>query len=283
MKFLVTGATGFVGNHVIRRLLTLGQEVVATARSRDKAIKFEWYNQVLFIPYEIEISGSIKSVYDYFGRPDKLIHLAWGGLPDFQNSIHIESILPAHSNFLTDYILSGGKHLLVTGTCLEYGKQSGSLSEDLNTYPTTQYGKAKNDLRTYLEGLHKENNSFLFQWVRLFYMYGAGQHPKSIIPQLDAAIKKGDAYFNMSGGEQTRDYLPVDQVAEYICKIALQDRVTGIINCCSGNPISVKHLVEEYIISKGASIKMNLGYYPYTSYEPMHFWGNNTKLKSVEQ
>jgi dTDP-6-deoxy-L-talose 4-dehydrogenase (NAD+) len=114
-------------------------------------------------------------------------------------------------------------------------------------------------------------------------MYGQGQHPNSIIPQLDTAIKNGDAYFNMSGGEQTRDYLPVDLVAEYICKIALQDRVTGIINCCSGNPISVKHLVEKYIISKGASIKMNLGYYPYTSYEPMHFCGNNTKLKSVEQ
>jgi nucleoside-diphosphate-sugar epimerase len=283
MKFLVTGATGFVGNHVIRRLLTLGQEVVATARSRDKAIKFEWYNQVLFIPYEIEISSSIKSLYDYFGRPDILIHLAWGGLPDFQNSIHIESILPAHKNFITDYIHSGGKHLLVTGTCLEYGKQSGSLSEDLNTYPNTHYGKAKNDLRTFLEGLQKQNNSFLFHWVRLFYMYGQGQHPKSIIPQLDIAIKNGDTYFNMSGGEQTRDYLPVDQVADYICKIALQDRVTGIINCCSGNPISVKHLVEKYIISKGASIQMNLGYYPYTSYEPMHFWGNNTKLKSVEQ
>lgn len=283
MKILVTGATGFVGNHVIRRLLTLGQEVVATARSRDKARKFEWFNRVLFIPYEIEVSSSIKSVYDYFERPDILIHLAWGGLTDFQNSIHIESILPANRNFLTDYIQSGGKHLLVTGTCLEYGKQSGSLSEDLNTYPATQYGKAKNDLRIFLDGLQKQNSSFLFQWVRLFYMYGQGQHPKSIIPQLDTAIKNGDAFFNMSGGEQTRDYLPVQQVAEYICKIALQDRVTGIINCCSGNPISVKHLVEKYIISKGASIQMNLGYYPYTSYEPMHFWGNNTKLKSVEQ
>jgi nucleoside-diphosphate-sugar epimerase len=283
MKILVTGATGFVGNHVIRRLLDLGQEVVATARSRDKAQKFEWFDQVLFIPFEIADTDQNLSVYNYFEKPNMLIHLAWDGLSDVQSKIHLESNLTKHKKFLFDYISSGGKHLLVTGTCLEYGKQSGSLSEDLNTYPTTNYGKAKNYLRTYLEGLQKQNNSFLFQWVRLFYMYGQGQHPKSIIPQLDAAIKKGDALFNMSGGEQTRDYLPVDLVAEYICKIALQDRVTGIINCCSGNPISVKHLVEKYIFSKGASIKMNLGYYPYTSYEPMHFWGNNTKLKSVEQ
>jgi len=283
MKFLVTGATGFVGNHVVTRLLNLGQEVVATARSRDKARKFEWFNRVLFIPHEISDTDHDLPIFNYFEKPNVLIHLAWDGISDVQNQMHLESNLTKHKKFLSDYISSGGKHLLVTGTCLEYGKQSGSLSEDLNTYPTTQYGKAKNDLRRHLEGLQKQNNSFLFQWVRLFYMFGEGQHPKSIIPQLDAAIKKGDALFNMSGGEQTRDYLPVDLVAEYICKIALQDRVTGIINCCSGNPISIKHLVEKYIISKGVSIRMNLGYYPYTSYEPMHFWGDNTKLKSVEQ
>jgi dTDP-6-deoxy-L-talose 4-dehydrogenase (NAD+) len=283
MKILVTGATGFVGNHVVTRLLNLGQEVVATARSRDKARKFEWFNRVLFIPHEISDTDHDLPIFNYFEKPNVLIHLAWDGISDVQNQMHLESNLTKHKKFLSDYISSGGKHLLVTGTCLEYGKQSGSLSEDLNTYPTTQYGKAKNDLRRHLEGLQKQNNSFLFQWVRLFYMFGEGQHPKSIIPQLDAAIKKGDALFNMSGGEQTRDYLPVDLVAEYICKIALQDRVTGIINCCSGNPISIKHLVEKYIISKGVSIRMNLGYYPYTSYEPMHFWGDNTKLKSVEQ
>jgi dTDP-6-deoxy-L-talose 4-dehydrogenase (NAD+) len=143
MKILVTGATGFVGNHVIRRLLTLGQEVVATARSRDKARNFEWFNRVLFIPHEISDTDHDLPIFNYFEKPNVLIHLAWDGISDVQNQMHLESNLTKHKKFLSDYISSGGKHLLVTGTCLEYGKQSGSLSEDLNTYPTTQYGKAK--------------------------------------------------------------------------------------------------------------------------------------------
>ena len=82
----------------------------------------------------------------------------------------------------------------------------------------------------------------------------------------------------MSGGEQTRDYLPVEKVAEYIVKIALQKKVDGIINCCSGVPVTVKDFVEAYLKAVGKTIKLNFGYYPYTDYEPMHFWGSTEKL-----
>lgn len=283
MKIVVSGATGFIGNHVIECLLGKNHTVIATGRDVQKAEKINWFSSVQFLPFDINSDYDKSDLFAYFGKPDKLIHLAWDGLPNFNSLIHIENNLLNHYRFLKNYLDSGGKHLLVTGTCFEYGLQDGCLAEDVLPDPITAYGIAKDSLRKFLQLLHKNQDSFVFQWVRLFYMYGEGQHPKSIIPQLDVAIKNGDAYFNMSGGEQTRDYLPVDQVAEYICKIALQNRVTGIINCCSGNPISVKQLVENYIISKGASIRMNLGYYPYPSYEPMHFWGNNTKLKSVEQ
>jgi nucleoside-diphosphate-sugar epimerase len=283
MKIVVTGATGFIGNHVIEYLLDKNHTVIATARDVKKAEKFNWFSSVQFLPFDINSAYDKSTLFHFFGQPDKLIHLAWEGLPNFNSPIHIESNLMNQYRFLKSYLDAGGKHLLVTGTCFEYGLQDGCLSEDVLPNPITAYGIAKDSLRKFLQLLHSQQNPFIFQWVRLFYMYGKGQHPKSIIPQLDTAIKNGDAYFNMSGGEQTRDYLSVDQVAEYICKIALQDRVTGIINCCSGNPISIKHLVEKYIISKGASIQMNFGYYPYTSYEPMHFWGNNTKLRSVEQ
>ena len=85
----------------------------------------------------------------------------------------------------------------------------------------------------------------------------------------------------MSGGEQTRDFLPVDKVAEYIVTIAMQTKTTGIINCCSGVPVTVKQLVSNYLKTKNKSIKLNLGYYPYPDFEPMHFWGDNSKLKSI--
>ena len=119
------------------------------------------------------------------------------------------------------------------------------------------------------------NEFFNLKWLRLFYMYGNGQHEKSIIPQLIAAIDRGDEVFNMSAGEQLRDYLTVEQVSKKIIQYSLKDDTNGIYNICSGKPISIKKLVQNYIKKKNSEIKLNLGYYPYNDYEPIAFWGSN--------
>jgi dTDP-6-deoxy-L-talose 4-dehydrogenase (NAD+) len=158
--------------------------------------------------------------------------------------------------------------------------QEGPLTEDMSAMPSNPYAIAKNELRKSLEEL-KQCYSFSVKWVRLFYMYGRGQNPNSLFSQLDKALENNDQIFNMSGGEQTRDYLPIEKVAEYIVKIALQEKVTGIINCCSGHPVTVKQLVEDYLQKRNKAIKLNPGYYSYPDYEPMHFWGNTNKLKTI--
>ena len=168
--------------------------------------------------------------------------------------------------------------MVVTGTCFEYGMQSGALSEDMEAKPDNPYGLAKDTLRKFLEQLQKKID-FKLKWVRLFYMYGKGQSPNAILSQLDKALENGETDFNMSGGEQLRDYLPVEKVAEYIVKIVMQDKIHGVINCCSGTPISIKSLAENYLKKKQKSIHLNLGYYPYPDYEPMAFWGDDKKLK----
>ena len=154
------------------------------------------------------------------------------------------------------------------------------LSENMIPAPANQYAIAKDALRQKLEQL-RQQVPFDFKWIRLFYMYGPGQNSNSLLSQLQTALDKKAESFNMSGGEQVRDYLPVEKVAQYIVTIATQQRTTGIINCCSGEPISVKQLVENYLKEKNASIQLNLGFYPYTDYEPMAFWGDNAKLKSL--
>jgi dTDP-6-deoxy-L-talose 4-dehydrogenase (NAD+) len=100
---------------------------------------------------------------------------------------------------------------VVAGTCQEYGLHSGCLSETLALSPITAYGKAKNEFRIYLEQLQK-NTSFSFQWIRLFYMNGNGQHPTSIIPQLAAAIKRNEPVLNMSGGEKHQTIFPLKKL-----------------------------------------------------------------------
>jgi dTDP-6-deoxy-L-talose 4-dehydrogenase (NAD+) len=109
-------------------------------------------------------------------------------------------------------------------------------------------------------------------------MYGEGQNSNAILAQLDKALSEGKGSFNMSGGEQLRDYLPVEKVAEYIVRIVAQDKITGIINCCRGKPISIRNLVENHLKKRKKSIHFNLGHYPYPDHEPMAFWGDNKKL-----
>jgi dTDP-6-deoxy-L-talose 4-dehydrogenase (NAD+) len=54
-----------------------------------------------------------------------------------------------------------------------------------------------------------------------------------------------------------------------------------VINCCSGEPVTVKAFVENYLEKQNKKISLNLGFYPYPDYEPMRFWGDVTKLKSI--
>ena len=175
---------------------------------------------------------------------------------------------------------NGLQNLVVTGTCFEYGMKEGCLSEDMESDPQNPYALAKDRLRKFLEELQRQK-PFTLQWIRLFYMYGKGQNPNSLLSQLENALDRGDRAFNMSAGEQLRDYLPIEKVAEYIVKIALQSKVNGIINCCSGVPIKVKDLVKNYLKAKNKKIELNLGYYPYPDYEAMAFWGDDNKLKKI--
>jgi dTDP-6-deoxy-L-talose 4-dehydrogenase (NAD+) len=274
----VTGASGFIGNHLIHELVQHDIEVVATSRNVSKARRCQWYHQVQFIPTDLDESR--KDFFSFFGRPDTLIHLAWDGLGDYNDLIHIEKNVALHYDFIKNMIYHGLKHLLVTGTCLEYGMQEGCLCEDLDTRPTTAYGLGKDTLRKYLQKLVAEYD-VVCQWVRLFYTYGKGQSESSLLAQLHTAVGEGKKEFNMSAGEQLRDYLPVEKIARHLVAIALQPNVQGIINCCSGKPISVRKFIEDYIQQMGYTIQLNLGYYPYPDYEPMAFWGDNRKLQRI--
>lgn len=280
MKVLVTGATGFVGQHIVRRLVADGHAVVASGTDPTKAQTFDWYAHVRFVPYTIGRTDADENLYAFFDRPDALIHAAWPDVGQPKSLLHVEQYLPGHLSFLKSLILGGLTNATILGTCYEYGMQEGCLHEDQPANPVTAYGLAKDTLRRYLQLLQQER-PFALKWLRLFYLYGEGQNPKSIIPQLQEAIRSGASAFNMSGGEQLRDYSSVTDVAAHICTIAGQNRVQGVINCCSGQPISVRHLVEDYVRTTQSPIKLNLGYYPYVAHEPMAFWGDTTKLRQA--
>jgi dTDP-6-deoxy-L-talose 4-dehydrogenase (NAD+) len=264
----------------VEELLRRGHEVVASSANAGKAAGASWYGKVEYISLDLSGLDAGSDYHAFFGRPDAMIHLAWEGLPNYKAAFHVEENYPRHAALLENLIRHGLRDLTVVGTCLEYGMQEGMLREDMETHPGNPYAKAKDMLRQRLEALQKEYG-FIFRWARLFYMYGEGQNPKSLFSQLEKAVRDGEGIFNMSGGEQVRDFLPVGRMAEYLVGVATQEEVTGIVNICSGNPVTVRALVEEFLHSKHASIVLNLGYYPYPDYEPMRFWGDNRKLLSA--
>lgn len=281
-RILVTGATGFIGGYVIRRLQQDGCTVIATSSNPGRARAQPWFGEVDYIPFDLLGLDPAVDYFQLFGKPDRMIHLAWEGLPNYRSAFHLEENLPRHRDFLANLVGNGLQDLTVTGTCLEYGMREGCLSEQMPAEPGNPYAKAKDQLRRFLQEFGKEH-PFLLKWVRLFYIYGKGQNPNSLFSQLDKALANGDKSFNMSMGEQVRDYLPVETVAANIVSIARQERTTGVINCCSGQPVTVRKMVEDYLESIRRVISLNLGYYAYPDYEPFRFWGDPSKLKTIAQ
>ena len=277
MKILVTGANGFVGRYVLRELAATPHHIIATSVEPTlQLLENVDPGKITYIP--CNLNDSRKNFFDFFQQPEMLIHLAWEGLPNYRELFHLERNVLANYGFLKNMLEHGLRSVVVAGTCLEYGMQDGLLHEQLDPRPTIPYALAKDTLRKFLEQLQK-TLQFDLKWVRLFYLYGQGQSPKSLLSQLDRALEHGDAVFKMSGGEQLRDYLPVERVAAKIVGIAGQFRVDGIINCCSGVPISIRRLVENHLQQSHRQIELNLGYYPYPDYEPMAFWGDPSKMR----
>ena len=218
-KVIVTGATGFVGQNLIPKLLDCDYKIIAVGRNKKKAKRFKWFNKVEFI--EMDIRNNNKKIL--ITNRTGLIHLAWDGLPNYDSKIHLENYNFSYK-FIKSLLSKGLKQVLITGTCFEYGLKNGLKKSNMKTYPHNSYSYNKDLLRKNIYKL-KKKFLFKFQWARLFYFYGKGQNKNSLLPQLEKAIKKKDKIFNMSLGMQIRDYLNVTEVVEQIISLYSSQRV----------------------------------------------------------
>ena len=274
MKIFVTGATGFVGHTLIKKLKSKNWKILCIARNI-KNMKSTKNIQYL----SLDIHSNKVNLFKKYGIPDILIHLAWSGLPNYQEKFHVKKNLPKEKKFLFNAVDSGVKHIIVTGTCFEYGKQEGCLDEDFNTSPNTQYALAKDLLRKKL--IEKQNKKyFILQWVRLFYIFGTNQNPKSLFPSLRRAINKKEKFFNIAKGNIQRDFLSIIDVANYLVHLCLTPNLNGIINCCSGKPLSIRKFVKKYADKRRSKIKIVSGKFQKPKFEAQAFWGSTSKMLS---
>jgi nucleoside-diphosphate-sugar epimerase len=267
-KVLVTGASGFIGSNIVEYLLEHDFKVIATSSNYNRS-------------FDIENDSHEIDIFNFFECPDLIIHCAWKNIKNVMNISHIDKTLFMHFSFLKNLIRNGLKDVTILGSCFEYGVLNGCMSETTETKPNTPYSIAKNTLRIFLECLLCDY-SFSLKWIRPFYVYGKNQNDKTLIGGLNKAITNNDKIFNMSQGDQIRDYLRVEDMAKYIVSIAIQNQVLGIFNCSSNSPISVKNFIENYLKEIDYhNITLNLGFYSYPQYEPLAFWGDNTKMLSI--
>jgi nucleoside-diphosphate-sugar epimerase len=265
-KVLVSGATGFVGRHLVKYLVEKDFEVYSLARDHKKFLSIKALKGSTFVAFDLKKNNDLSEL----ATDSVLIHCAWEDVRNTQALRHLEEHLMDNYFALKKIIEQGVKKIVVTGTCYEYGLQYGPVTADAPTKPSSAYGLAKDTLHKQLQILQHRLN-FELVWARLFYMYGEGQCEKSVVAQFDAAIKSGDKEFKMSFGEQLLDYMRVEEVAKEIANLSAYS--DGTYNVCSGSPISLRRLLECRAEELHSSIRLNLGVYDYRSQDSLAIWG----------
>lgn len=273
MKVLVTGANGYIGRHVVKALIDRGAEVIACdihTDEIDSRAKCKELN--IFAPPE-------GNIFEILGSPDVCLHMAWrNGF--VHNAATQMGDLSAHYNFLVAMTDCGLKQLAVMGTMHEVGYWEGAIDENTPCNPISMYGIAKDALRRAMI-LYTTQKSCILQWLRCYYILGDDKKNNSIFCKLLKATEEGQKTFPFTTGKNKYDFLMVDELARQIACTIMQNEVSGIINCCSGKPVSLADCVERFIKDNNLDIKLEYGAFPERPYDSPCIYGDATKINKI--
>lgn len=270
-KILVTGATGFVGRHVVNNLAARGEDVFALVR-RGKEAAFEG---ILRNDRIISTKSAFTESDDWWRETlhgiDSVIHLAW--------YVEAGKYLTAPENM--DCLIgslrmakagadAGIRRFIGIGTCIEYDVSVGTLTTNTPLKPTTPYSAAKAAAFTALSELLPARG-VEFAWCRLFYLYGEGEDERRFVPYLRKMMSEGKVA-DLTKGTQVRDYLDVKEAADQIVDASL-GATQGAVNICSGQPVTVRELAERIADEYGSRHLLNFGARPENLVDPPYIVG----------
>ena len=269
---LVTGAGGYIGRHVVTELLERGLRVKALDLRMDGVDRRAER-------ISIDLFSGDPDIYEAMGRPDVVLHMAWRDGFKHNSPAHLDD-LAKHYHLIDNLYAGGLKRLAVMGTMHEVGYWEGAIDESSRCAPASLYGIAKNALREATR-LSAAAHDAVFQWIRAYYIVGDDKFGDSIFSKLLAAAEEGRSTFPFTTGKNKYDFISVDELATQIAAIVDQDAVTGIINACTGRPMTLAERVEGYIAENGLDIALDYGAFPDRPYDSPGVWGDATKIRAI--
>ncbi len=255
-RTLVTGASGFIGRHVLQPLIEAGAEVHAVCRKRpeDDAALIQWHSVDLLD--QNARRAMIQSV-----RPQVVLHLAWEARHDiFWTAPSNLDWVGASLDILCRSADAGADRFVGVGSCAEYSGDAVVCSEASTPLsPVTLYGNAKDACRRVAEEF-TASRDLSFAWARLFLLYGAGESSGRLVPSIARRLMAGQPA-PMSSGRAIRDYMDVRDAGAALAALALSG-VTGPINIASGHSYSVREVAEKIARLAGNSELLQVGALP---------------------
>ena len=279
MKLWVTGASGFIGRHLVGQAALAGHEVWTIARKgappREEGARANGERirtMTLDLGDPAEVTTAVRS-----GAPDAIVHLAWYAQPnDYLVSLENVESLKTTLTFARAVVAGGCRRMVGVGTCVEYANLPRPRREDDAVEPKSLYARCKHAAHRVLEELFAREGAGL-AWARLFHMHGPGEHPTRLIPAVAAALRAGRP-FALSPGEQVRDHLDVRDVASALLHLANID-LTGAINVCSGKPVTLRAVLETLAREVGHLELLQFGARAHAAGEIMYLAGDSTRLQ----
>ena len=281
MRCLVTGAAGFLGSHLLARLLKNGNDVTILLRPSSDLRRIQpLLSHVEVIRCDLADIGTIGDRL-MAARPEVVYHLAWvgGNSGRHQNDLtQIEDNVPAATALLRKAAEAGAQRWIGCGSAAEYGLVDGPVSETDFPQPHTLYGISKYALclstakMCSLLGLD-------YLWARPFAVYGPQDNPRGLIPFVIRALLRGERP-SLTAGEQRWDYLYVEDAVQALACLATAPGA-GICNVASGQADSLRRLVERIRDLIDPALPLGFGEIAYSPDQLMSLQADISKLKRL--
>jgi len=277
MRVLLTGATGFIGSHMARRLLREGCSVTALVRpGADLRRIADLRGEIDLLEGHLEEAAALRSQVEAVA-PELCFHLAWYAVPGkYLNALENVACVTGSIALLEALNAAGCPRVVAGGTCFEYDTRVGYLAEDSPLRPQSMYAASKRALHLMAEQYQQIHGRSL-AWARIFYLYGPWEDERRLAPLVIRRLLAGEAC-PLSSGEQIRDFLHVEDVADALWTVARSD-IEGPVNIGSSQPLSVAALTRQIAALLERPELLQLGATPRPPGDPQFICANTDRLQ----